>query len=169
MVCKHCGNQSDGVSRFCTNCGADLYAENETNPNAQQPAPAPTYPQPNYQQPPYQQPTYPQPNCQQPNYQQPPYQQPPYQQPGYGSYPPNYYQPPQAGNGNTWATWSMVMGILSIVCAGWLWSVLAFCFASAAKKRGYMGGKTTAGIVCGVIGLVISILVVVVSAAAAAG
>ncbi len=138
MVCKYCGTEVNGTSRFCTNCGADLYPESVNNA----------------------QPTVP--NYQQPNYQQPNYQQPNYQQPNYNGYNP-YYNQNQGNGGQTWATWALVMGIMSIICMGWIWSVLAFCFASNAKKQGYVGGKTTAAIVCGIIGLVLTVLVLVFS------
>ena len=74
-------------------------------------------------------------------------------------YPP-WYKPP----GDKSATLSLVMGILSIVLS--LFGVLSiFAIATGitgiilaieARKRGYVGGKATAGLVCSIIGLALS-------------
>ncbi len=93
MICKHCGYNNEGNSRFCVNCGGDLAgspAQGNVTP------PTPSYTQPNYQQPNYQSNGYQsngyqsngyQPNGYQPNgYQSNGYQPNGYQQPGYNPY-----------------------------------------------------------------------------------
>lgn len=81
-----------------------------------------------------------------------------YGQPGYGGYP----MPPQQGNGT--AVGSMVCGIISIL-ACWLLGipsivlgVIAIILAIASKnQKGYMSGMAVAGLVLGIMGILIGI------------
>ncbi|MCM1055748.1 MAG: DUF4190 domain-containing protein [Bacteroides sp.] len=101
---------------------------------------------------------------QNPQYQQPPYQQPPYQQYRYGQ--PQYQppMPPQPGKGL--ATASLVCSIFSLVVSytgplailGIILGIIAIVTAACAKKKGFVGGMATAGLVMGIIGTVISLI-----------
>lgn len=134
---------------------SDEFMQNNTN-NVE---PQPTYQQPQYQQPQYQQaqPTYQQP---QQTYQaQPQYQQPQYQQ-NYGQ--PMYQQP----QGKGLAIASMVCGIVSCVfCFAWYivipTSIVAIILGIVYKKKGLKNGMATAGITCGIVGLSLFILFIV--------
>lgn len=115
--------------------------------------------QPNYtSQPSYQ----PQPNYQsQPNYQQQPNYQP---RPNYTSQS-NYPAPisNQSSSGGSEPVLSLVFGIISIllsatVIIGIIMGILGICFSNSAKKRGINDGKSTAGLITGIIGLSISVL-----------
>ncbi len=111
----------------------------------------------------------------------PPYQAPPTQptQPGapYGAAPA--YQPPPAapagaGGGtatNGMAIAALVFGILSFVCLPFLGPVLAVVFGlvglSKAKQTGSGRGMSIAGIVLGILGLLVAIIATVVIVLAA--
>lgn len=88
----------------------------------------------------------------------PPYGGPP---PGYGGPPPGYG--PQPARTNKKAVWSLVTGILSLLCCGIVFGVIAIILAQSAKKEiaatGQDGaGLATAGMVLGIVGLVLSVL-----------
>jgi len=94
-------------------------------------------------------------NNQQP---QPPYQQyqTTYQQPQDQQLSP--YTPVQYGAyyvpGSGLGTASLVCGILSLILpfVSLILGIIAIATGGSAKKKGYMGGKATAGIVMGIIG-----------------
>ena len=96
-----------------------------------------------------------------PGYQQQPgagYAQPP--APGYGQ-PQPYYQPAQANSGK--ALGALICGILAIVFSvlpivGVVLGIVAIVLASKAVKEAGKNGKTTAGKVCGVIGIVLAVI-----------
>ena len=79
--------------------------------------------------------------------------------PGY--YPPNApggYGPPQS---NKKAMWSMILGIISLLCCGIITGPVAIFLSSAAKKEiaasgGVQGGagQAKAGLILGIIGIV---------------
>ena len=166
MLCPKCGTENSN-SPYCTACGENLQigVQGAVAPPAQ--PQSPVYPdpaQPVNQQPVYQQPQQPQqPVYQQP--QQPVYQQPVYQQPQQ-PYGQQFPVQPQAPYGQPYmpvsmepagekaATGSLVCGIISLFCAGFILGIIAIVQGNKAKKLGYSGGKATAGIVLGVIGLI---------------
>ena len=77
----------------------------------------------------------------------------------YPSYPP--YIHPQPGDGM--ATASMILGILSLVVFPFnlILGILGIIFSIRARNLGcYPGGKATAGLVCSIISVVISLLVI---------
>lgn len=131
-------------------------AQNYTEQNGQQgqsrPGQPGGFPQNGYQQP-YQQQQYPQ----QPYY-PPAYGQPPYRQP----YQPPIPPAPQPGKGL--ATASLVCSIFSIILFymglfsvfGIILGIIAIVTGACAKKKGFVGGMATAGLVMGIIGTVLS-------------
>lgn len=56
--------------------------------------------------------------------------------------------------GKGFAIASMVLGIVSFFCFAVITGVLGIIFGGVAKSKGYRGGMATAGIVCGIIGVV---------------
>ena len=80
--------------------------------------------------------------------------------PGYAAAPPP--APGYASAGvpakNTQATWSLVTGIVSLFCCGFVLGIVAIVLGLNGKKvaaqNGIGGGMSTAGIVLGAIGLV---------------
>ena len=97
------------------------------------------------------------------------YPDPPQQPPE----PPQYGGPPQYGYGpggpqptNKKATWSLVLGIVGIVCCGFFAGIPALILGSSAKKEiaagnGSGAGMATAGIVLGWISIALGILGVI--------
>ena len=142
MICNKCGANCAEGDKFCISCGATL---TEVNSMPQQPSVQNDInQQPNV--PPQQQYYYQQPY----NYNQPMYQMPQPQQP--------------VDNGNGFAVASLVLGILSIFCIPpIISSLLAIIFGALAKSKGNKGGMPIAGIVCGIIGLVIFTVYVIVA------
>lgn len=57
-------------------------------------------------------------------------------------------------NGKGFAIASLVLGIVSIFCFAIITGTLAIVFSRMAKSKGYPGGMATAGLVCGIIGLI---------------
>ena len=97
------------------------------------------------------QPTPPPQFNQSPQFNQPPqFNQAPYQQ------SPNPYQPPEQKG---MAIASLVLGILSVVCCGWLLGLLGIIFSVQGKKKApSMKGMCTAGMVLSIIGLVFGLI-----------
>ena len=137
----------------------------------------PAQQQPQYQQPQYQQPQYQQTQYQQPQYQQPQYQQPQYQQPQ--SAPPQainqqpYYQyapvdPALISQQNTtdgFAIASLICSCVGLVsCCTIVPSLLGVIFAAISKAKNDGSrptGVSTAGLITGIIGLIINIIIVI--------
>lgn len=131
------------------------------------------YEQPAYQQPEYTaQPQYTQPqNYQQQYTEQPTYgQQPMYNQPTYGQPPYNAQQPPYYGQpmytekdgSKGMAIASLILGISSFFCCGFIFSILGFIFGLISKSRKPHGnGLAVAGIIVSIVGFVATILVLV--------
>ena len=101
---------------------------------------------------------------------QPPPEQPPGppSPPGYGTPPPGY-QPPVGSYGggaqqNQKALWSMILGILSLVCCGLFTGIPAIILGHMGKKEidlapGQTGrGMAQAGFIMGIIGTVLSVV-----------
>ncbi|MEE0061342.1 MAG: DUF4190 domain-containing protein [Acutalibacteraceae bacterium] len=137
MLCNRCGTDNQIGTRFCTNCGADLMEQAQHEQN-----------QAGFQQPTYQQFDY-----QQNNYQQQPYQQQ-YQQPYYQQ---QMYQQPMtpAEPGRGFAIASLVLGIVSFICFPIITGGLGIAFGIVAKKKGSRSPMATAGIICGIVGIVL--------------
>lgn len=75
-----------------------------------------------------------------------------YQQNGYQQ---NGYQQPVSQPGKGLAIAGMILGIISFFCFPAITGALGIIFGAVAKSKGYRGGMATAGIVCGVIGIVL--------------
>ncbi len=74
------------------------------------------------------------------------------QQPnGYNPYAPSAQSQPGKGLAIT----SLVLGIIAFICAPIITGILGIVFGGVAKSKGYRGGMATAGIVCGIIALVL--------------
>ena len=94
-----------------------------------------------------------------------------------GNYPPppgggGYGQPPQT---NQKALWSMILGILGLICCGFLTGIPALILGNLAKKEisasGGMQtgeGMATAGVILGIIAIALGVLVVILYAAGVA-
>lgn len=130
--------------------------DNQQYPNNNQQAPQ----QPQYQAPQYNQP-------QQPQYQPP-------QAPNYPQ-PPMYPQGPAEQPGKGLAIGSLVCGIVGLVFVWFGYSALISLIAGIvgiilsvnAKKRGFVGGINTAGLVLSIIGLVCGFITIVATACSA--
>lgn len=68
-------------------------------------------------------------------------------------------QPSNAGKG--FAIASLICGIVSLFCFAIITGVLGIVFGSVAKGKGFRGGMATAGIVCGVIGIVSWLIMII--------
>ena len=155
MYCGNCGAYNEDNAVKCSGCNCDLkpVADNsqpqpqpQPQQNYQQPQPQAYQPQQSYQQP-QQQAYQPQQNYQpQPNYQQQSYQ------------PQNNMQSPQ-DEAEKFATISLVLGIVAFFCCGVPCGVGAIITAKMAKNKGYVGGKATAGMICGIAAIALSIIV----------
>ncbi len=142
MICNQCGQVNHKSERACSYCGADLRKQARSARASHR--------QPNYRQP----------NDQPPSYAHPTYQ------------PPNaepYNSPPRNQKHAALPVLSLVMGILAIVSVSWLWGVLAVCLGGAAQKRGCGDGKAKAGVICGVIGILLNVFMLTVSILIAIG
>lgn len=75
-------------------------------------------------------------------------------QPAYGYQP----VPAQKVPGKGLAVAGLIMGILSFFILPYVTGALGIIFGGVAKSKGYRGGMATAGIVCGIIGIALTIL-----------
>lgn len=141
MLCKFCGTNNPDGATFCANCGSGLEAS-----TTQYSYNEPTYSQPNYNQGQYSQNQYNDPYNQQNTYQNA------YQNP-YANYSANPSNP-----GLGFAIAGMVCGILSFFCFAYILGALGIIFGAIAKSKGCKSGMATAGIVCGIIGIILMIL-----------
>ena len=140
MFCTKCGNQIPDGTAFCPACGVKISAQQPNLNNAQ-----PTYVAP------------PQPAAPQNPYQQQPYQQQPYQQPYQQQINYNQTAEPASGLANL----SLVMGIISFFILPVITGLVAIITGAVAKSKGNTSGKSTAGIVCGVIGVVSYVIMMI--------
>ena len=69
-------------------------------------------------------------------------------------------QNPEDGKGLAIA--SLVLGIVSFFCFAYITGILGIVLGAVAKSKGYKGGMATAGIICGVIGIVLYIVLMIV-------
>ena len=60
------------------------------------------------------------------------------------------------------ATSSLVCGIVGLLVAGIILGIIAIAQGNKAKQLGYQGGKATAGIVLGIIDIVLVVLFLIV-------
>lgn len=168
-VCPYCGAYNDG-NKFCENCGAQLPDEQQVQPEQQvqaQPAPGPQpiSVQPVYQepfQPAYQQteqPVYQQPS--QPAYQQsaqPGYQQPAYMQSAQDYQPQPSYDPAPQKVTNSACIAGFVLGLTGIFTCG-IPSFIGFIVSTIGVIIAFV--KKQKGKVLGIIGMVLSLLMVI--------
>ena len=93
--------------------------------------------------------------------------QAPAQEPEQPTVQPQVYQQPvyqQADAGQTeqpakgLAVASLVLGIVSFFCFAYITGILAVIFGAVAKSKGNRSGMSTAGLICGGIGVVLWIL-----------
>ncbi|HOO49112.1 MAG: hypothetical protein WC886_01835 [Saccharofermentanaceae bacterium] len=75
-------------------------------------------------------------------------------------------QAPDAVAGKNAANLSLIFGIVSIVTSpvaiiGIIFAILGFAQNNKASRFGYTGGEKTGGIVCSIIGMILSILAIV--------
>lgn len=150
-VCPNCGAFSNG-GKFCESCGTPLPAEQNVQPAQQyQPQPQPVQPV----QPIPVQPVYPQPV--QPAYQLPGYQQP-YMQPGQVYQPQPAYTPVKKQSTNGACIAGFILGLVGLFTfgipslIGVIVSTIGVIVAFAKKQKGK---------VLGIIGFVLSLLMVV--------
>lgn len=87
---------------------------------------------------------------------------PPENQPAYGQEPP-YEQPAEPPRPSAMATASLVLGILSIVftcccCGGFIFGSLGIIFALLSRVDHTMEGRAKAGLITGIIGMVLTVI-----------
>ena len=143
MFCPQCGSLNQDNARACSNCGTLLtdLRQDSSERVYEQPVPG-SDAQQTPQVPPQQ------------GQQMPPQQ---------GGYMPS--TPPQQGNGK--AVGALVCGICSIIFAGTViigvvLGIVAIVLAGSALKQS-ADGKAKAGRICGIIGLVLSVITLIVS------
>lgn len=95
-----------------------------------------------------------------------PYYDPNYAQTQNAGYPPNnnpYYGMPQVQKQpfQGLAIASMVLGIVAFLCYGFPCGILAVIFAAVARSNGNRSGMSIAGLVCGIVAMVIWTLYIV--------
>ena len=155
MECKQCHQQYDETVDRCPYCGAPNEARQAGAQGTAQPvqdAGPGQQPQPQYQpQQPYQQP-------QQQYQQQPQYQQPQYQQP--------QYKQAQDNTAKGLSIGALVCGIVGIVTCGVpilaiVLGIAGIVMGNISKKRLPAGqtGMATAGIICGIIAIVLAVII----------
>lgn len=151
--CTNCGALIKDDEKFCPSCGT---ANNSATSTVEEKA--------------VETPAYSQPAEETPSYSQPVNETPAYSQPAYNNADSVYGQEaPKQSKG--FAITSMILGILSILCCCWF-GVIGIIFSLAALVFGiitlatHKGGKgmAIAGIICGGLALLLSILMTVASA-----
>lgn len=73
--------------------------------------------------------------------------------------PVNYKSYSEPGKGLAIA--SLITGIVSLIMFAIICGTLAIVFGAIAKKKGYFGGMATAGLVLGIVGIVLWLLMLV--------
>lgn len=137
------------------------FEEEQLNKNGDIPA------QPQNEQPQYTPPQYTQPQYEQPQYAPPQQeQQPPYYPPQTPYYPqgqPPVYGQPEKDNSKGFAVASLVLGICSFFCCGFIFSILGFVFGMISRSRKAEGNSmATVGIILSVLGFVATIVSLIV-------
>lgn len=131
MICNRCGANSADGSNFCNNCGTPL----ESTQNQSTPWST------DYQS------------------QQSPWTQ--NYQTQQSTWTQNYQSQPTSKPGQAFAIAALVCGICSFFIFGIILGVLGIVFGIIAIKQGSKSGMATAGIVCGAIGLILYILLLI--------
>lgn len=133
MICKNCGFSNADGAVFCENCGSNLNAQADAEQNEQvivEPVNEPVNKQVVVE----------------------PVNTVNYVNAGAaGSY--TAQTPSEPGKG--FAIAGMVCGIVSFFCFGFITGLLGVIFGAVAKSKGCKSGMATAGIVCGVLGVVL--------------
>lgn len=93
------------------------------------------------------------------SYEQPVYSQPESNPNSYADYQPAYQT--DNSNGKGFAIASLVCGILSLFCFAFILGTLGIIFGCVARSKGYKGAMSIAGIICGAIGIILWILMLV--------
>ena len=150
--CKNCGTSMNEAERFCPNCGTDNGADMGGNPNMQQ------QPNMNYNQ--------------QPNYNgQPNMNYGPQQNMNYGPQQNMNYNGVAQDKYNPFAIASFVCSIVGIFLFGLIMGILSVIFAVVAKNRAKTfpnekgRGLATAGLVIGIIEIIIMVWVMITASA----
>ncbi len=136
MICRNCGVENPNEAKYCTYCGAELTPPQPVNVQAD--IPNPNIPDPN---------VAPNQNFGQ-GYQQPPYG---YQAP---------IQPPKPQHSGM-AIASLILGIVSLLCCAVITGPLGVIFGIIDKSKGNKSGCATAGIICGAIGFVLWLILII--------
>ena len=130
MKCQNCGADRIGDSNVCSACGTAFTGQENVTPNG----------------------NYDNTNQGQSGGMNQGYNQNPYNQYGMNQ----GYNPNLAGNGK--ARTAMILGIISLFCAGFILGVIAIIFGSIAlseqKRNNGPTGQAIAGLVLGIIGVV---------------
>ena len=148
-------NHHDGYSNQSEN---DRFHYDQQDPYHQNPNEPPFYQQGNpYEQNPNEPPFYRQGNPYQQNPNVPPYGQGPYYQQN------RPYQVPARDPGYGMAVASMVLGIVSFFIASLITGCLGIIFGAVAKSKGSRSPMATAGIVCGVISVILGIVLIIIN------
>lgn len=98
-------------------------------------------------------------NTEQSTYSQPDYSQPESNPNTYANYNPAYQNDKQDGKG--FAIASLVLGIISLFCFAFICGTLGIIFGFLARSKGYKGGMSIAGIVCGIVGIVLWVIMLI--------
>lgn len=170
MFCKSCGAENEEGAKFCRSCGLpivpeEVIRENEEIKQAVDNAESATAAQ-ETAQPDMQAEPQPQPNGAAEN------QAGQYQgQPQQGYYQQQYK--PSVTKSAPNAVISLILGIVSVVCCctcllGVGCGIAAICVGVSSKKKENNPGMATAGIVLGIVGIVISVLSVIIFMASGA-
>ena len=72
----------------------------------------------------------------------------------YANYTPNYENVAVKDEGKNFAIASLVCGICSFFCCAFITGTLGIVFGAVAKQKGSKSPMATAGLVCGIIGIV---------------
>ena len=153
MICRNCGAKNPKDAIICSQCNRPVEAE-QRQVYAGQPQ---GYGQPGQGAAPFEQPYG------QPGQGATPFEQP-YSQPGQGATPPpNFGQPYQSkfhgrvqkDPAESAATASLVFGIIGLCLIGMVFGIVAIVQGRKAKSLGYTGGKATAGIVLGIVAIIV--------------
>ena len=131
MICRKCGKEIENDAIFCSRCGTRVETMEDNTQNT-------------YYTPPFNNP-YSQQN--QPNYNQ-------YQNQGWQPYPQNIQQP-----GHGLAISSLILGIISLIVFAIIAGPLGIIFGCISKSKGNKSGMATAGIICGICGIIGWILI----------
>ena len=176
MFCRSCGTENEENAKFCRGCGLPIVPSEEVKQPEQKETPEETG-APEQTAAPEQNPSAAESNSanyEQPNYEQPNYGQPNYGQPNYGQ--PNYGAGQPYGNGQPYpyrpqysgaSIVCLILGIVSVIsCCTVLLGVgcgiASIIIYAVQRKKGEDNGMLTAGMILGIVGIVISVIAIIV-------